>query len=148
LLTLRLRLRLAVLSACETLVPGTDLPDEVVALPTGLLQAGAAGVIASLWEVGAVATTMLMTEFYRLWRHQEEPVAPPDALARAQMWMRDTTNAEKLALYARATAEGAAWLPPEAGRRFRLALMTLPGGLEARSYAHPDHWAGFAYVGV
>ncbi|MFF9485490.1 CHAT domain-containing protein [Streptomyces sp. NPDC014676] len=148
LLTLRLRLRLAVLSACETLVPGTDLPDEVVALPTGLLQAGAAGVLASLWEVGDVATTMLMTEFYRLWRHQKEPVAPPEALTRAQRWMRDTTNGEKLAQFTEATTEGAAWLPPEAARRFRLALMTLPGGLGACSYAHPDHWAGFAYVGV
>ncbi|MEU7382355.1 MULTISPECIES: CHAT domain-containing protein [unclassified Streptomyces] len=148
LLTLRLRLRLAVLSACETLVPGTDLPDEVVALPTGLLQAGAAGVLASLWEVGDVATAMLMTEFYRLWRHREEPVDPPEALALAQSWMRDTTNAEKLAQYAEATAAKAPWLPTQAARRFRLALRTLPGGPEARSYAHPDHWAGFAYVGV
>ncbi|MFF4396446.1 CHAT domain-containing protein [Streptomyces sp. NPDC001480] len=148
LLTRRLRLRLAVLSACETLVPGTDLPDEVVALPTGLLQAGAAGVLASLWEVGDVATAMLMTEFYRLWRHAEEPVSPPEALARAQAWMRDTTNAEKLTGYEKATADNAPWLPPAAARRFRLALKTAPGGVEARSYHHPDHWAGFAYVGV
>src|SRR5262249_52157032 len=43
---LRLRLkqaRLAVLSACETGIPGTKLPDEIVSLPTALVQAGVAG---------------------------------------------------------------------------------------------------------
>jgi CHAT domain-containing protein len=38
-LALRSNLRLAVLSACETSMPGTELPDEVISLPTGLLQA-------------------------------------------------------------------------------------------------------------
>ncbi|MER5470644.1 CHAT domain-containing protein [Streptomyces sp. NPDC002935] len=147
LLALRLRLRLAVLSACETFVPGTDLPDEVVSLPTGLLQAGAAGVLASLWEVSDVATAMLMTEFYRLWRHQEHPVPPPVALAHAQMWMRDTTDEEKLDHYARAVAEAAGWLPRQAARRFSLAL-SLRGAPTGRSHAHPDQWAGFTYVGV
>jgi CHAT domain-containing protein len=147
LLALRLRLRLAVLSACETFVPGTELPDEVVSLPTGLLQAGAAGVLASLWEVSDVATAMLMTEFYRLWRHQEHPVPPPVALARAQLWMRDTTDEEKLDHYARAAAEEADWLPRQAARRFRLAL-SLRGAPTDRSHAHPDQWAGFTYVGV
>jgi CHAT domain-containing protein len=41
-------IRLAILSVCETGLPGTQLPDEVVSLPTGLLQAGVAGVVASL----------------------------------------------------------------------------------------------------
>ncbi len=31
------RVRLAVLSACETLLPGTELPDEVRSLPTNLI---------------------------------------------------------------------------------------------------------------
>jgi hypothetical protein len=51
LLAMRLRARLAALSACETSRPGTALPDEVVFLPTGLLQAGVASVVASLWVV-------------------------------------------------------------------------------------------------
>ena len=61
---LQLRVRLAVLSACETAQPGTELPDEVVALPTGLLQAGVAGIVASQWSVPDRATAMLMAEFY------------------------------------------------------------------------------------
>ncbi len=93
LLAMRLRLRLAVLSACETLPPGTDLPDEVVSLPTGLLQAGVGGVVASMWAVPDRATAMLMTEFYRGWRWDRQ--TPADALRMAQQWLRDTTNGEK-----------------------------------------------------
>ena len=48
LLALRLEKgRLAVLSACESGVPGTDLPDEMAGLPAGFQQAGLAGVVAS-----------------------------------------------------------------------------------------------------
>jgi tetratricopeptide (TPR) repeat protein len=85
--------RLVVLSACETAVPGMKLPDEVVGLPTGLLQAGAAGVVASLWSVEDVSTAMLMEHFYRAWR--ENGLEPAEALRRAQRWLRDTTNSEK-----------------------------------------------------
>ena len=70
--------RLATLSACETGVVGTNLPDEVVALPTAFTQAGFAGVVASLWSVADVSTAMLMERFYRLWR--EEGRTPAQAL--------------------------------------------------------------------
>ena len=93
LMELQLRVRLAVLSACETALPGTELPDEVVALPTGLLQAGVAGIVASQWSVPDRATAMLMAEFYRRWWWDR--MAPAAALRAAQRWLRDTTNAEK-----------------------------------------------------
>jgi CHAT domain-containing protein/tetratricopeptide (TPR) repeat protein len=48
--------RLVTLSACETGIVGTDLPDEVVALPSALLQAGYGGVAASLWSVSDIST--------------------------------------------------------------------------------------------
>lgn len=147
LLALRLRLRLAVLSACETSVPGDELPDEVVSLPTGLLQAGAAGVVGALWEVPDQATAMLMTEFYRRWRHQERPAPPATALREAQIWLRDTTNGEKLSVYRKALAEGAAWLPEQAADEFTL-LLELRGAPDERLFAGPDSWAGFAYSGV
>lgn len=85
--------RLAVLSACETAVPGVDLPDEVVSLPTGLLQAGAAGVVGSLWAVSDLSTMVLMARFYALWR--SDGLDPPEALRRAQQWVRDTPNGVK-----------------------------------------------------
>jgi CHAT domain-containing protein len=143
LLTMRLRLRLAVLSACETLPPGTDLPDEVVALPTGLLQAGVAGVVASMWAVPDRATAMLMTEFYRGWRWDGQ--MPANALRKAQ-WLRDTPNGEKVAQYRRALDEGAGWLPARAATDLMLALeFQDPAGREQDALAA---WAGFGYVGA
>jgi CHAT domain-containing protein len=80
----RLSLRLAILSACETGVPGTRLPDEVIGLPTALMEAG---VVASFWSVADDSTAQLMAHFHRLWR--QEGLAPPEALCRAQLPLRD-----------------------------------------------------------
>ena len=55
--------RLATLSACETGIPGTRLPDEVVSLPSAFIRAGFAGAIGSLWTVPDKSTAMLMTSF-------------------------------------------------------------------------------------
>ena len=58
--------RLVTLSACETGM--TDIqqsPDEFIGLPTGFLQAGAAGVISTLWAVNDAATSLLIKHFYR-----------------------------------------------------------------------------------
>lgn len=55
-------LRLAMLSACETAAIGTSMPDEAVGLPSGLLYAGAAGVIGSLWAVPDAATSSLIAQ--------------------------------------------------------------------------------------
>ena len=85
--------RLAILSACETGIPGITLPDEVVSFPIGLLQSGFAGVAASLWSVEDISTTMLMFRFYELWR--SENLEPAKALRWAQQWLRDTTSEEK-----------------------------------------------------
>jgi CHAT domain-containing protein len=144
LLGLHLRLRLAVLSACETSMPGTELPDEVVALPTGLLQAGVAGIVASMWAVPDTATAMLMTEFYRRWHW--EGLAPATALRQSQQWVRDATNATKSKVYAAALAAAADWLPSEAGDAF----------LDEVAFREPDDrdeagieaWAAFAHIGV
>lgn len=83
--------RLAVLSACETGMVGTDLPDEAIALPTAFLQARYGGAVGSLWEVGDKSTTCLMTKFYALWR-TEKGVEPAIALCQAQRWLRDETE--------------------------------------------------------
>ena len=80
------QLRLCVLSACQTAIVGTDLPDEVTGLPTGWLQAGSAGVVASLWPVSDRVTLALMTKFYEL--HWLDQLQPGDALWLAQRWLR------------------------------------------------------------
>ena len=141
LLAMRTNLRLAVLSACETSMPGTDLPDEVVALPTGLLQAGVGGVIASLWAVPDLATALLMTRFYRAWRHDGEP--PAGALRTAQRWLRDTSVAGKAEDLESYGDDG--WLPEELVEELADALFTRD---PAEDDAHVQAWAGFSYVGA
>ncbi len=78
--------RLATLSACETGIPGTRLPDEVVSLPSAFIRAGFAGAIGSLWTVSEKSTALLMTSFYQLWR--EKGIPPAQALAQAQKELR------------------------------------------------------------
>jgi CHAT domain-containing protein/tetratricopeptide (TPR) repeat protein len=139
------RARLAVLSACETGIPGTELPDEVISLPTGLMQAGAAGVVASLWSVGDLSTMMLMVRFYELYRR--DGLAPPEALRQAQFWVRDTSNGEKARHFK-------GFLPEFQGQRlpvhvadtlYKASVMARP---EENDFEHPFYWAAFGYTGV
>jgi CHAT domain-containing protein/tetratricopeptide (TPR) repeat protein len=137
--------RLAVLSACETGIPGTKTPDEVVSIPTGLVQAGVAGVVASLWAVNDLSTAMLMERFYRLWR--EEGLAPVAALREAQRWLRDTTNREKAEYFKRDTPALAGFRMPE---MVAVALFTdrMVQDPDARQFEHPFWWAAFCYTGA
>lgn len=141
LMEMRLQVRLAVLSACETALPGTDLPDEVVGLPTGLLQAGVAGVVASQWAVPDRATAMLMTEFGRVWAGGLTPAA---ALRQAQRWLRDTTNDQKLEHWLSVAEEVPALAPVV--EEFEEWLSAVEP--EARDHAHLGAWAVFAHVGA
>ncbi|MGW0198993.1 CHAT domain-containing protein [Nonomuraea sp. NPDC003201] len=144
LLEMDLRIRVAVLSSCEASLPGTELPDEVIGLPTGLLQAGAAGVVAPLWAVPDVRTSMLMTEFYRDWRSASW--TPAEALRRAQIWLRDTTNEEKVEVWERAFDDDSAWPGPEVADA--LLDRVLPREPDRRDESPLHLWAAFSHVGV
>jgi CHAT domain-containing protein len=134
--------RLAVLSACETALAGIKVPDEVISLPMGLLQAGVAGVVASLWKVEASSTMVLMNRFYELWRR--EKMSPPDALRKAQLWLRDTATVEKLAYIEgfQGNAPPVA-LPADLAWQLYWAVFSSP----PINYAHPFYWAAFSYTG-
>jgi CHAT domain-containing protein len=80
--------RLCVLSACESARAGGFVPDQALSLPGGLLHAGAAGVVGSLWPVGDLQARVLLTRFYELW--QGDGLEPAEALRQAQLWMRDS----------------------------------------------------------
>ena len=138
----RLYARLGVLSACETGIPGEELPDEVVSLPTGLLQAGTGGVVASLWSVPERATAMLMFRFYEGWR--VEQLAPAAALRQAQRWVRDTTNGEKVAYFG-TRRPGSDHPMASAARSLWKELFGADPA--ARDHRRPYHWAAFTHIG-
>jgi tetratricopeptide (TPR) repeat protein len=85
---LRLSAELVVLSACQTGL-GKEIKGEgLVGLTRGFMYAGAARVMASLWQVDDAATAELMKRFYR--RMLQEGMRPAAALRAAQveMWKR------------------------------------------------------------
>ncbi|HID99813.1 MAG TPA: CHAT domain-containing protein [Thiotrichaceae bacterium] len=140
-LDLRLNgVRLATLSACETGIPGLELPDEVVNLPAGLLQAGVAGVVASLWSVSDRSTALLMTKFYHtvttLWEEQGTQASIAPALQAAQCWLRDATKTE---LQAWVNQLG---LTPAQRMQFRVFFHTMP----ERPFSAPFYWAAFSAI--
>lgn len=148
LLSLKATARLAVLSACETGIPGVSLPDEVISLPTGLLQAGVAGVVSSLWSVNDFSTALLMMRFYQAWRVEGQE--PPVALHTARTWLRTSTRAdlegyvkESLPEYGNVTR-----LPRDAANNLYRALKLVDCQPNEYPFAHPFYWAGFYYTGV
>jgi CHAT domain-containing protein len=134
--------RLAVLSACETGLPGAELPDEVVSLPAGLLQAGAAGVIASLWSVSDISTAILMVRCYEQWRKKKKE--PMEALRLAQQWLTSTADKMKLAAWYERKYE-------TSGRTDQEALGWMDyyrKNPASRPFQHPYFWAGFFFTGA
>ena len=125
--------RCVLLSACQTAVSGLSLPDEVVALPTSLLQAGAAGVIGSLWRVPDSAAAVLMVDVHERLRVGAEPAG---ALAGAQRWLRTVTNKELLTRWPALLSRG-----PAAGPGRELWLRAQP-------FADAANWAPFIFVGA
>lgn len=114
--------RLAVLSACETALPGVKTIDEVVSLLTEMLQAGVAGVVASLWSVSELSTMLLLSKFYELWR--VENLDADVALRQAQIWLREST-AKEIASFSDLRTRNPNECP----------------------FAHPYYWAAFIYTG-
>lgn len=63
--SMRLEANLVTLSACETGLSKVSNGDDLVGLTRGFLYAGSSSIVASLWKVDDLATSYLMTRFYR-----------------------------------------------------------------------------------
>ncbi len=156
--------QLTVLSACETGLTEITrgLADEYIGLPAAFLEAGAAAVVASLWSVADISTSLLMIRFYQhlTGRGTSRPLPPAEALRGAQLWLRGASKAELLAQVD--------WLEklwrehnrrhpigsPAYRRGYLNLLLHLPRArqfIEARPddppFAAPFWWAGFQAVG-
>ena len=130
--------RLVTLSACETGM--TDMrqsPDEFIGLPTGFLQAGAIGVVSTLWAVNDAATSLLIKHFYE--KHLKGGLPPDQALRSSQLWLRDATRHELGETY-RSIARMSSH---EAYRE-----LVMDGNPGDRPYANPYFWAAFTFTGL
>jgi CHAT domain-containing protein/tetratricopeptide (TPR) repeat protein len=143
--------RLVTVSACQSgVVDITHMPEEGISVATALLAAGAACVIASLWPVRDDTTALLMTRLYA--EMIESELRPPEALRRAQLWLRELTDPELdafLAGHPSLAAEFArrAVAGNRAGRR-TAAGQRRSGGTMERPFAGPDYWAPFIAIGA
>ena len=141
LLEVRLSGRLALLTACETALAGDELPDEVIGLPAALLQAGLCGVVATQWAVRGRPAAFLSARFYSLWKG--EGLTPAVALARAQAWVRDSTDGEKLTFADPDDADSP--LPISVRRSLWRSLAG--GDPGARSFSDIADWAAYTHWG-
>lgn len=124
---------LAVLSACDSSIPHTDLLDEAIGLPAALMEAGMQGVIGTLWQVEPRPALLLMRRLYQRWNDGDHPSI---ALQHAQRWLRDATNEEIRNL------------DPAAAPPSRITGAGDRAWRAQRPYDHPDAWAAFTYTGI
>ncbi|MFD4636988.1 CHAT domain-containing protein [Lentzea sp. NPDC058436] len=125
--------RLVVLSACDTAVAGEVVPQEVVAMPSALIQLGAAGVVAAQWPVADTTAAVLALRFYELWDGETEPA---DAFAATQRWLRTAPRSAVSALLRRRAPD----LDDLPGLIAELPLSRIP-------FSSPVDWAAFSYSG-
>jgi CHAT domain-containing protein len=132
------RTRLVVLSACESGAVGRTLPDEVISLPNGLIEAGCGSVIGSLWQVDEQTAVLVMLGLYD---GIKRGMSPSAALGEAQRQLRESTNAELLAAV---KASGGL----DHGNAFRALVRELTlAEPEARAFSSAARSAAFVYVG-
>jgi CHAT domain-containing protein/tetratricopeptide (TPR) repeat protein len=133
----RVQARLVVLSACESGLVGRELPDEVVGLPAAFLEAGAAGVIASLWSVPDLATAVVIDDLFRRWRSGQGQDAA-SALCAAQSWARQASYEELHERFPMVAEFSPAAVPSVA----------LPLWRSATPLSRPAEWSALTYVGA
>jgi len=150
--------RMVVLSACQSALVGSlRNPDEALGLPTAVMLAGTPGVIGTLWPVNDLSACLLMERFYILYlgggASEGAPMAPWQALARAQRWLSELPADEVRARIEADPAlrdiaqENEARSP---GARSAMAAFrgSEPEDRHGRPFADPVYWAPYIYVGA
>jgi CHAT domain-containing protein len=142
--------RLVVLSACQTAISDMHtLPEEAIGFPTGFMQAGAPGVVGTLWSVPDFSTALLMINFYK--RIAEEFQEPAAALQKAQKWLREMTHIELLNLIHqyqeeyKKTDSTQMWPLDVVERKYIGAAESNPQGTP---FSHPYDWAAYVFYGA
>ena len=124
------------LSACQTGL-GPVTPDGVFGLQRGLKKAGAAAIVASLWNVDDRATRLLMTSFYA---NMAKGMAPWQALASAREALRSHTEQITVETEDYDTSR------PQVRRLGRWVWPKKTRTETIRPYADPQYWAAFIVI--
>lgn|GEM_PF-2647544 len=144
-----LKSRLVAISACQSALPYIAGPSgEAFATSTAFLAAGSACVIASLWSVDDLATAVLMTKLYEEMFRNE--LRPPEALRRAQLWLRDLNEKRKNDyLQQHPLLDAEAQRRVERGVRVGIDSHSVDGwSRPGRPFSHPYFWAPFIVIGA
>jgi tetratricopeptide (TPR) repeat protein len=138
---------LVVLSACETgLYDQKELPNEFIGLPAALMQVGASGVVATLWSVWDVVSTLVLSRFHELYAAGTVP--PGAALRRAQLWLRDSTASEMHKALDRWVGESRLSAHEAARMGAIIDRQDRGDGQSGPPFSAPAYWAGFVYYGA
>ncbi|MGH4009941.1 MAG: CHAT domain-containing protein [Pseudonocardiaceae bacterium] len=138
---------LVVASCCVTGVTVEVLADEILGFGTGMLLAGARAAVVSNWELGDRVSALILAAFYQEMARGIELAA---ALRGAQLWLRQLTNADLLALGDGRPARGRHLELPK-GLRHELAALRFTSMADdptARPYADPASWGGYSSYGA
>jgi CHAT domain-containing protein len=138
-------LELVVASACQAGVPAAEAPDELLGIGYGLVHAGAAAAITTLWEINDAPASLLIARLYAELRAGHHPGM---ALRLAQIWLAGLDNARLARLCTErlnGTADDLDWLPAQ----LATALARHERGADPaeRPFRHPADWGAFTYLG-
>lgn len=142
----KLSARLVIMSACESAVAGVRrAPEEHVGLPTGVLAAGAAAAIGTLWSVAddtaAVFTTLFLTRHLNPDGSERQP--PAEAFRDTQRFLCQATRDEIAGVMA--AGNGASRKRPE----HRTDVSPIPTApFVDHPFSNPSDWAAFTYTGA
>jgi hypothetical protein len=117
--------RLAVASACQSAIADPTRPEEGLSVASALVASGYDGAIGNQWSVSDLATTLLLSEFYRRLAASD---SPSERLREAQLWLRNAEASQIVDRYP--------WT-----RRALVDAPTIP-------FQDPSFWAGATYLGV
>jgi CHAT domain-containing protein len=110
LMRMRMRADLVTFSACESAVSQHELGEELTGLAQAAMYAGTPSVLATLWSVDQIATSVLMSSFYR---RLLSGVSKVTALREAQQETRDMAGEALIAYCEEAmphASESGQWL--------------------------------------